>query len=154
MVLIDYAHTPDALAKALAAARAHCAGKLWCVFGCGGERDRGKRAEMGRIAAGAADALVVTDDNPRGEEPQAIVAAIMLGVVAAGGSERARVIHDRGTAISAALAQADASDVVLVAGKGHEDTQIVGDERRPFADVACVRGALAARAAAASRRPN
>jgi len=147
LALIDYAHTPDALAKALAAARAHCDGRLWCVFGCGGERDRGKRAQMGRIAAAAADVLIVTDDNPRGEDPQAIAAAILQGIAAGGGAGRAQLIHDRAAAISAALEQAAASDVVLIAGKGHEDCQIVGSQRLPFSDAAQVRAALAALAA-------
>ncbi|MGH8205667.1 MAG: glutamate ligase domain-containing protein, partial [Steroidobacteraceae bacterium] len=139
---IDYAHTPDALAKALAAARAHCEGRLWCVFGCGGERDHGKRAQMGRIAAAAADALVITDDNPRGEDPAAITAAILQGVAAAGASDRAQLIHDRAEAIDVTVARALAGDVVLVAGKGHEDYQLIGQQRRPFSDVAAVRLAL------------
>jgi UDP-N-acetylmuramoyl-L-alanyl-D-glutamate--2,6-diaminopimelate ligase len=138
LALIDYAHTPDALAKALSAARAHCRGRLWCVFGCGGERDRGKRGDMGRIAATLADAIVVTDDNPRREEPGEIVAAIIEGITAAGGASRTRVIHDRAQAIGSALTQATADDVVLVAGKGHEDYQVVGSERRPFSDAAVV----------------
>jgi UDP-N-acetylmuramoyl-L-alanyl-D-glutamate--2,6-diaminopimelate ligase len=142
LVLIDYAHTPDALAKALHAARAHCRGRLHCVFGCGGERDPGKRAQMGRIAARAADSLIVTDDNPRGEDPAQITAAIMQGVEAAGGADRSRVIHDRALAISSALAAAAVHDVVLVAGKGHEDYQLIGGERRAFSDAAVARGAL------------
>jgi len=146
LALIDYAHTPDALSKALRAARAHCRGRLWCVFGCGGERDRGKRAEMGRIAASLADAIIVTDDNPRGEAADAIVAAIMDGISEAGGAPRTRVIHDRALAIASALAQAVPDDVVLVAGKGHEDYQIVGSERRPFSDAAVVLQLLAGRA--------
>jgi UDP-N-acetylmuramoyl-L-alanyl-D-glutamate--2,6-diaminopimelate ligase len=146
LALIDYAHTPDALSKALRAARAHCRGRLWCVFGCGGERDIGKRAEMGGIAASLADAIIVTDDNPRGEDPGAIVAAIMDGISAAGGAPRTRVIHDRAQAIGSALAQAAPSDVVLVAGKGHEDYQVIGSERRPFSDAAVVLQLLAGRA--------
>src|SRR5580658_5385821 len=146
LALIDYAHTPDALAKALHAARTHCRGRLWCVFGCGGERDRGKRADMGRIAATLADLIIVTDDNPRREDPREIVASIMEGITAAGGAARTRVIHDRAQAIRAALASAPAADVVLVAGKGHEDYQIVGRERRVFSDAAVVRQVLAERA--------
>ena len=146
LALVDYAHTPDALAKALHAARTHCRGRLWCVFGCGGERDRGKRADMGRIAATLADLIIVTDDNPRREDPHEIVASIMDGITAAGGGARARVIHDRAQAIRAALASAPAADVVLVAGKGHEDYQIVGRERRAFSDAAVVRQVLAERA--------
>jgi len=145
LALIDYAHTPDALAKALRAARAHCRGRLWCVFGCGGERDRGKRGEMGRIAATLADEIIVTDDNPRREDPREIVAPIMEAITAAGGAARTSVIHDRAQAIRGALANAPALDVVLVAGKGHEDYQIVGSERRAFSDVAVVRQVLAER---------
>jgi UDP-N-acetylmuramoyl-L-alanyl-D-glutamate--2,6-diaminopimelate ligase len=143
LVLIDYAHTADALAKALQAARAHCRGMLWCVFGCGGDRDTGKRADMGRIAAALADELIVTDDNPRLEDPRQIVAAIMQGIAAAGGSAKARVIHDRAQAIGTAIGAAAAADVVLVAGKGHEDYQIIGAERRAFSDAAVVRSRLA-----------
>jgi UDP-N-acetylmuramoyl-L-alanyl-D-glutamate--2,6-diaminopimelate ligase len=145
LALIDYAHTPDALTKALQAARAHCRGQLWCVFGCGGERDRGKRGAMGRIAAQLADQIIVTDDNPRREDPREIVAPIMEAITAAGGAARSRVIHDRGQAIRAALAYSPAADVVLVAGKGHEDYQIVGSERRAFSDAAVVRQVLGER---------
>lgn len=146
LVLIDYAHTPDALSAALAAARAHCRGRLWCVFGCGGERDVGKRPQMGRIAAELADALIVTDDNPRGEDPQRIVAAIVQGVQSASRATPSRVIHDRAQAIARAIEEASVDDVVLVAGKGHEDYQLVGAERRTFSDSDCVRAVLAARA--------
>jgi UDP-N-acetylmuramoyl-L-alanyl-D-glutamate--2,6-diaminopimelate ligase len=145
LALIDYAHTPDALAKALHAARSHCRGRLWCVFGCGGERDRGKRAEMGRIAAELADEIIVTDDNPRREDPEQIVAPIIEAITAAGGAERTRVIHDRAQAIGRALSDAALADVVLVAGKGHEDHQIIGTTRRKFSDAAVVRQALAGR---------
>ena len=145
LAIVDYAHTPDALDKALRAARAHCAGKLICVFGCGGERDRGKRAEMGRIVESLADALYVTDDNPRGEDPQRIVEEILSGLREPG---RATVQHDRAAAIAAALAAAQPGDVVLVAGKGHEDYQLVGNERRAFSDLAQVRAALGVRSAA------
>ena len=130
MAVVDYAHTPDALAKALAALREHCAGALWCVFGCGGDRDPGKRPLMGAIADELADEIIVTDDNPRSESPQAITRAIALGIK----SRRMRVIHDRGEAIGAALKEARARDVVLIAGKGHEDYQIYGDTRRSFSD--------------------
>ncbi|MGA2024767.1 MAG: UDP-N-acetylmuramoyl-L-alanyl-D-glutamate--2,6-diaminopimelate ligase [Steroidobacteraceae bacterium] len=142
LVLIDYAHTPDALAKALLAAREHCRGRLRVVFGCGGERDVGKRSAMGRLAAELADELFVTDDNPRREDPELITAAIMQGVVAAGGAARARLIHDRAEAIHRALEASRAQDVVLVAGKGHEDYQIVGVERRAFDDAGVARAAL------------
>jgi UDP-N-acetylmuramoyl-L-alanyl-D-glutamate--2,6-diaminopimelate ligase len=139
LAIVDYAHTPDALAKALRAARAHCEGRLHVVFGCGGERDAGKRPQMAAIAAGLADVIVVTDDNPRGESPQRIVADIVAGLPA---GVRATVIHDREQAIRSALAGAVAGDVVLVAGKGHEDYQVVGDQRRPFSDQQVARAAL------------
>ena len=142
LVLIDYSHTPDALAKALHAARAYCRGRLHCVFGCGGDRDPGKRGEMGRIAARGADLLVVTDDNPRSEDPAVITDAILHGVAQAHGLGRARVIHDRALAIRSALAAASVGDVVLVAGKGHEEYQIVGTERRVFSDTDVVRATL------------
>ncbi len=130
LAVIDYAHTPDALAKALSALREHCRGALWCVFGCGGDRDAGKRPLMGAIADELADRIILTDDNPRSEDPAAITAAIASGIK----SHPIRVIHDRGEAIAAALAAAAAEDVVLVAGKGHEDYQIYGDRRRAFSD--------------------
>jgi UDP-N-acetylmuramoyl-L-alanyl-D-glutamate--2,6-diaminopimelate ligase len=130
LAVIDYAHSPDALAKALRALREHCRGALWCVFGCGGDRDPGKRPMMGRVADELADEIIVTDDNPRSENPQSICAAILRGI----SSHVARVIHDRGEAIAAALTQALPVDVVLIAGKGHEDYQIYGDVRRRFSD--------------------
>jgi UDP-N-acetylmuramoyl-L-alanyl-D-glutamate--2,6-diaminopimelate ligase len=140
--IVDYAHTPAALENALRAARAHCAGRLHCVFGCGGDRDRGKRAQMGRIAETLADALYVTDDNPRSEDPRRIVADILEGLAE---PVRAQVLHDRAAAIAAAVSAAVAGDVVLVAGKGHEDYQIVGAQRRPFSDYEQLRAALGAR---------
>ena len=130
MAVVDYAHTPDALAKALSALREHCKGALWCVFGCGGDRDPGKRSIMGAIADDLADQIIVTDDNPRSEDPQAITRAIVGGVK----SRDARVIHDRGEAIGTALKAAQAGDIVLIAGKGHEDYQIYGATRRSFSD--------------------
>jgi len=139
LAIVDYAHTPDALAKALRAVRAHCAGRLHLVFGCGGERDAGKRPQMAAIAAQLADVVVLTDDNPRGESPQRIVADIVAGLPA---TVRAEVIHDREQAIRHALGAARVGDVVLVAGKGHEDYQIVGSLRRPFSDQQVTRAAL------------
>ena len=130
MAVVDYAHTPDALAKALAALREHCKGVLWCVFGCGGDRDPGKRSIMGSVADELADQIIVTDDNPRSENPQAITRAILGGIT----SRVPRVIHDRGEAIATALREARAGDVVLIAGKGHEDYQIYGETRRSFSD--------------------
>ncbi|MGL6017449.1 MAG: UDP-N-acetylmuramoyl-L-alanyl-D-glutamate--2,6-diaminopimelate ligase [Gibbsiella quercinecans] len=142
-VVVDYAHTPDALEKALAAARLHCQGQLWCVFGCGGDRDKGKRPLMGGIAEQFADRVVITDDNPRTEEPQSIIADILTGLLDAG---RAQVIHGRAQAVSNTIMQAKAQDVVLVAGKGHEDYQIVGHRRLDYSDrttVARLLGGLA-----------
>src|SRR5216683_1614824 len=130
MAVVDYAHTPDALAKALGALREHCKGALWCVFGCGGDRDPGKRSLMGAVADELADRIIVTDDNPRSENPQDITRAIVSGIK----SGAARVIHDRGEAIGTALKEAGANDMVLIAGKGHEDYQIYGDTRRSFSD--------------------
>jgi UDP-N-acetylmuramoyl-L-alanyl-D-glutamate--2,6-diaminopimelate ligase len=130
MAVVDYAHTPDALAQALGALREHCKGALWCVFGCGGDRDPGKRRVMGAIADELADQIIVTDDNPRSENPQAITCAITSGIKA----RVARVIHDRGEAIGTALKEAQARDIVLIAGKGHEDYQIYGETRRSFSD--------------------
>nr|WP_201279400.1 UDP-N-acetylmuramoyl-L-alanyl-D-glutamate--2,6-diaminopimelate ligase [Cedecea colo] len=130
-VVVDYAHTPDALEKALQAARLHCTGKLWCVFGCGGDRDKGKRPIMGAIAEQYADVVVVTDDNPRTEEPKAIVNDILAGMLDAG---RAYVVPGRAEAVTNAIMQAKENDVVLVAGKGHEDYQIVGNRRLDYSD--------------------
>jgi UDP-N-acetylmuramoyl-L-alanyl-D-glutamate--2,6-diaminopimelate ligase len=130
IVVVDYAHTPDALSKALNAAREHCEGALWCVFGCGGDRDSGKRPVMGAIADELADQIIVTDDNPRSEDPQVITAGILRGIK----SHAVRVIHDRGEAIATALKEAQPIDVVLIAGKGHEDYQIYGETRRAFSD--------------------
>ena len=130
MAVVDYAHTPDALAKALGALRGHCKGALWCVFGCGGDRDPGKRPIMGSIADELADQIIVTDDNPRSEKPEAITRAIVGGIR----SKAARVIHDRADAIGTALKEARPADIVLIAGKGHEDYQIYGETRRSFSD--------------------
>ena len=128
--VVDYAHTPDALAKALSAAREHCEGTLWCVFGCGGDRDPGKRPLMGAIADTLADEIIVTDDNPRSENPDAITRGIVAGVK----TRSVRVIHDRSAAIGAAINEARSADLVLIAGKGHEDYQIYGNSRRSFSD--------------------
>jgi UDP-N-acetylmuramoyl-L-alanyl-D-glutamate--2,6-diaminopimelate ligase len=136
LAIVDYAHTPDGLTKALAAARAHCRGRLRVVFGCGGDRDPGKRPMMGRIAGELADEAVVTDDNPRTEDPVKIVAGILAGFA---GPDVPVVEHDRAAAIRIALQRSAPQDVVLVAGKGHEDYQIYGTVRRPFSDQAIVR---------------
>jgi len=136
-VIVDYAHSPDALEKVLAALREHARGRLVCIFGCGGERDRAKRPRMGAIAARLADEVILTDDNPRGEDGGAII-----GEIADGMPELPRVIRDRRTAIARALAGAQADDIVLVAGKGHEDYQQIGAERHPYSDRATVREIL------------
>ncbi|HEX2667972.1 MAG TPA: UDP-N-acetylmuramoyl-L-alanyl-D-glutamate--2,6-diaminopimelate ligase [Gammaproteobacteria bacterium] len=131
LVVVDYAHSPDALEKSLVAARAHCRGTLWCVFGCGGERDRGKRPQMGAIAERLADRIVVTDDNPRGEDGDAIVAEILAGI-----QDRSRVSmeRERGRAVERAVRGAQPGDVVLVAGKGHETEQVIGRHKLHYSD--------------------
>ncbi len=139
LVLVDYAHSPDALAKVLDASRAHARGRLLCVFGCGGDRDPGKRPLMGGIAEAGADVAIVTDDNPRTEESAAIFAQILAGMRDAAA---AQVVPDRAEAIRLAIAEAEAGDVVVVAGKGHEDYQIVGTEKRAFSDRETVQACL------------
>ncbi len=131
-VIVDYAHTPDSLKNSLQAARPFVSGKLICVFGCGGDRDRTKRPQMGRIAYDLADTIVVTSDNPRTEDPQQILQDIVAGIPAALGAEQ--VVCDRGAAIAAAVAMAQPGDCVLIAGKGHEDYQILGTEKVHFDD--------------------
>jgi UDP-N-acetylmuramoyl-L-alanyl-D-glutamate--2,6-diaminopimelate ligase len=134
-VVVDYAHTPDALFRVLTTLEAAFVGELWCVFGCGGDRDRGKRPLMGAVAADLADRIVLTDDNPRSEDPEAIVADIREGI---GDHPRVNVVHDRRGALRTAIERARPGDVVLVAGKGHEVEQLVGAERRAFNDRAVV----------------
>ena len=146
--IVDYAHTPDGLTKALTAARAHCRGRLRVVFGCGGDRDPGKRVLMGRIASELADEAIVTDDNPRTEDPAKIVAAILAGFAAA---DAPLVEHDRALAIRTAWRRSAAQDVVLVAGKGHEDYQIYGTARRPFSDQAILKDLLSGAAPAGAQ---
>src|SRR5690606_3574064 len=142
LAVVDYAHTPDALEKALMALRSHCAGRLICVFGCGGERDPGKRPLMGAVAERLADRIIVPDDNPRGEDGDLIVADIGAGLIH---PQRALLERDRAAAIERAIREAQAGDVVLIAGKGHEDYQVVGAERRRFSDRDVVRAALGRR---------
>ena len=147
-VVVDYAHTPDALDKALSALRpvAHAqGGRLVCVFGCGGNRDATKRPQMGAIAAQLADAVCVTSDNPRLEEPQAIVDQILAGCA---GAAHVRAEVDRTRAIEQVLAQAAPEDVVLIAGKGHEDYQDIGGVKRPFSDIDVATAALQRRVTA------
>ncbi len=136
--VVDYAHTPDALDKALTVLRRHCTGRLTVVFGCGGDRDRGKRPAMGGVAARRADRIVLTDDNPRAEDGERIIADIQAGL----GGRDADVIRDRRAAIEHALDDATTGDVVLVAGKGHEDYQIVGTAKRFFSDQQVLRELL------------
>lgn len=138
-VVVDYAHTPDALKNALEALREHCEGKLWCVFGCGGDRDQGKRPLMGKTASELADVVVVTSDNPRNEDPSAIIEGVCGGLVKAC---KAEIITDREKAIRFAVMSAGHKDIVLVAGKGHEAYQLIGAQRLPFSDQAQVRLAL------------
>lgn len=145
LAVVDYAHTPDALAQALKAAREHTQAKLWVVFGCGGGRDTGKRPEMGRIAGELADYVVITTDNPREEDPQAIVDHVRSGLAA---DRAVRSVLDRGEAIAQVLAEAGENDLVLVAGKGHETYQEVHGVRTPFSDVEQVRMALLLRSRA------
>lgn len=139
LAVVDYAHTPDALEKALLAVRNHAQGRVICVFGCGGDRDARKRPVMGQIAERLADAVIVTDDNPRTEDGDAIVAGIVAGLAR---PERVVIERDRARAIERAIAMAHHGDVVLVAGKGHEDYQIVGIETRYFSDRDVVQAAL------------
>ena len=142
-VVLDYAHTPQALEQVLACCREIGGGRLACVFGCGGERDRGKRPRMGAVAARIADRVFVTDDNPRAEDPDAIVSDILSAV---DDRRNVEVVRDRARAIESAIVDADAGDIVLVAGKGHETRQIVAGESLPFDDAAVIRRALGARA--------
>jgi UDP-N-acetylmuramoyl-L-alanyl-D-glutamate--2,6-diaminopimelate ligase len=144
LVIVDYAHTPDALAKALHAARLHCRGQLRIVFGCGGDRDAGKRPLMGGVAAELADDVIVTDDNPRTEDPARIVADILAGMPSPSAAKaiKTMVEHDRTRAIQTALRRSGPGDVVLIAGKGHEDYQIYGTVRRPFRDQSVVTAEL------------
>ena len=139
-IYIDFAHTPDGLEKVLRASRAATRNRLVCVFGCGGDRDRGKRPLMGRVAQDLADHVIVTSDNPRHEDPDAIIADIVAGM-RAGGAEY-EVIRDRTEAITQAIRRAQPGDVVLIAGKGHENYQLVGDERIPYSDLQVAQAAI------------
>jgi UDP-N-acetylmuramoyl-L-alanyl-D-glutamate--2,6-diaminopimelate ligase len=135
-IFIDYAHTPDALAKALDALRPYVANRLVVVFGCGGDRDKGKRPEMGKVAVTKADLAIVTDDNPRSENPATIRGEIL------GAAPGAIEIGDRATAIGEAIAKLERGDVLLVAGKGHETGQTIGATVIPFSDHDAVQAAL------------
>ncbi len=142
-VYVDYAHTPRAAEVVLRALRPHCRGRLWCVFGCGGERDTGKRPLMARVAEELADHIVITSDNPRSEDPWQIIDGIVTGLARA---RAATIIEDRAAAIAWAIDHADETDIVLIAGKGHECSQHVGAESRPFSDYGVAQAALAAAA--------
>ena len=131
LVVIDYAHTPDALEKALLTLKDHCHRKLWCVFGCGGNRDATKRKLMGQIAEQYSDQLVITDDNPRFEDAEQIINDIIAGLLCPWAVE---IEHDRGAAIAHAIQSAVSGDVILIAGKGHEDYQLIGGDSLPFND--------------------
>jgi UDP-N-acetylmuramoyl-L-alanyl-D-glutamate--2,6-diaminopimelate ligase len=151
VVLVDYAHTPDALSRVLESVKALSGGRIICVFGCGGDRDPKKRPLMGEAVGSAADLAIVTNDNPRSEDPQAIVNAILPGL--AGAKASWRVELDRAKAIDLAIMEARAGDVVLVAGKGHEPYQVIGAVTHSFDDRVEARRALAARRARAGRHP-
>lgn len=143
LVVVDYAHTPDALEQALSALRAHVAGRVICVFGCGGDRDRGKRPQMAAIAEAHADAVIVTDDNPRTENGDAIVADILAGFAR---PDAIAIRRDRAAAIAQAIGMAVDGDIVLIAGKGHEPYQEIDGVQHPFDDTATARAVLEARA--------
>ncbi|QNP41352.1 UDP-N-acetylmuramoyl-L-alanyl-D-glutamate--2,6-diaminopimelate ligase [Lysobacter solisilvae (ex Woo and Kim 2020)] len=143
LVVVDYAHTPDALEQALKSLRAHAQARLVCVFGCGGERDRGKRPQMAAIAEANADKVIVTDDNPRSEDGDRIVADILAGFARA---DAVTVQRDRAAAIARAIGEAGANDIVLIAGKGHEPYQEINGVQYPFDDTDVARAALEARA--------
>lgn len=143
LVVIDYAHTPDALEQALKSLRAHAQARLICVFGCGGERDRGKRPQMAAIAEANADVVIVTDDNPRAEDGDRIVADILAGFANA---ETVLVQRDRAAAIARAIGEAGPNDIVLVAGKGHEPYQEINGVQYPFDDTEVARSRLGAHA--------
>ncbi len=130
LVVIDYAHTPDALEQVLYSVKSHCNGKLWCLFGCGGDRDRGKRALMGESATKVADRVVLTDDNPRFESPEQIISDILQGC----DKSKVDIFHDRAEGIRFILNNAAKEDVILLAGKGHETYQIYGDKKIEFSD--------------------
>jgi UDP-N-acetylmuramoyl-L-alanyl-D-glutamate--2,6-diaminopimelate ligase len=138
-IFVDYAHKPDALAKALQALRPYAKRRLVVVFGAGGDRDAGKRPLMGAIAAENADEIIVTDDNPRSENPDSIRAAILSA------AKGARDIGDRATAIRAAIEGLEQGDALLIAGKGHETGQIIGERTLPFSDHEAVKAALVPR---------
>lgn len=141
-VYVDYAHTPAALESALSSLRPHVRGKVWCVFGCGGDRDPGKRPQMGEIAGRLADHRIVTNDNPRSESPAKIVSEVLAAM-----PSESIAIEDRAAAIAFAISRAAADDAVLIAGKGHEDYQVIGEQRLDFSDYQAAKQNLLTRAA-------
>jgi len=147
LVVVDFAHTPDALAKAIEVMREHCSGAVSIVFGCGGDRDKGKRGEMGSVARQLADRVIVTDDNPRYENPDAIIDAILAGMA---DQENVTIVRDRAHAIATAVAASGPGDAVLVAGKGSENYQLIAGHSAPFSDVAEAAAALAETAGGAT----
>lgn len=146
LVIVDYAHTPDALDKVLGSLKKHCPQDLWVVFGCGGNRDQGKRPQMGAIAEQWADHVIITDDNPRFEQSAEIANAILAGCQTAPQPNRLQVLLDRGQAIRHAIAAAASQDIIVIAGKGHEDYQEINGVRTPFSDSLVVLSALKTRA--------
>lgn len=142
LVIIDYAHTPDALVKALDTLREYCTGNLFCIFGCGGDRDRSKRPLMLKAVLEYADVVVITQDNPRTEDPEQIVQDMLSGDQK---NSNIKIELDRATAINETVALATAKDVILIAGKGHEDYQIIGTQKFPFSDLLIAQQALAVR---------
>lgn len=141
-VVVDYAHTPDSLRQVLDAMRAHTNNRLWCIFGCGGDRDKGKRPLMAEVAETLADKVVITSDNPRTENADAIIEDVKAGLK---NPEAALVMTDRAQAIAECIAKAHPGDCVVIAGKGHEDYQLIGEDRLPFSDIKQARVALRAR---------
>ncbi|KPJ67321.1 MAG: UDP-N-acetylmuramoylalanyl-D-glutamate--2,6-diaminopimelate ligase [Coxiella sp. DG_40] len=140
MVVVDFAHTPDALQQALVALREYCSGALWCVFGCGGDRDRGKRPQMAIIAEQFSDRVIITNDNPRCESPKQIVSDIIKGL---SHPQAVEIEYDRRVAIADAINSAKVDDVILIAGKGHEPYQIIGEQRIPYSDIEEVKKLMA-----------
>ncbi len=139
LAIVDYAHTPDALEQALMALKAHLHGRLVCVFGCGGDRDSGKRPMMASVAERLADRVVLTTDNPRNERPEAIIDDMLAGLER---PDKATVITERGEAIRDAVLQGRPGDIILIAGKGHEAYQEINGQKNPFSDEASARSAL------------
>ena len=148
-VLVDYSHKPEALSQALKAARSIAAGRVWVVFGAGGDRDRDKRPLMGEVANDLADEVIITSDNPRSENPSDIAHEILEG--AGAGSTKSRIILDRAEAIRSVIGEAKPGDLILVAGKGHETHQTIGAQRRPFDDALICQQALSQRVEGDSR---